>query len=132
MELIQYYEKTTAYVQPAWTEAYDFIDGIYVDDMFFKNNIPTGAAYLGIFARPSSHLVPRNIMFSGLTFRDGVVGYWQLGWSWLIGETNQIYLYQDFPDNFYGMGLNTIHIVASGLGSGAVTYNVTYVLEVHY
>ena len=128
------YTKSARYTQPAWTPSSEFIDGIYVNGLFFEENIPILGARLGISVKPSKHLRQRTITFSVPTFQAGkVLPVMRLEtWWWNADDERSIDI--DFANSFYGMGLNTIFIITTVdlFTDDPVVYNVNYALEVYY
>jgi hypothetical protein len=128
------YTKTATYVQPAWTTQQGFIDGIYVDDVLFANNIPIIRAEMSIWVEPESHLRQRTIYISIPTFENGSVSAITRIFTWLPLQHDVKSLWLEFPNNFYGIGLNVFYIATMvDLPTNAsVTWTVKYVLVVTY
>lgn len=128
------YTKTTQFTQPAWTQGWEFIDGIYVDNRFFGENIPILGATLLITVTPTKHLRTRSLAFTARTFKNGQVGSIFYSHQWLPLQDHQWRQQIEFNSDFYGPGLNPFYWVCSvDLPTNAeVIYTVNYELEVVY
>lgn len=131
---IKTFTKSAEYTQPPWTMGKEFVDGLYVDDFFFKNRIPIFGAYLTIRAKPTKHLRTRSLVITTPTYQAGAVGMRYLliqDWLPLFDEevTREINLV-----DFYGIGLNIFHIVAAMdvPTDVPVIYTIDYDLRVGY
>ncbi len=128
------FTKTTELVQPAWTSAWQLVDGIYVDGRFFEENIPILGVTLLLRVKPTKHFRQRNITFGARTFLNGIVDavMYSNMWSWL--EDQEWIKEIDFGSAFYGPGLNPFSWVCNvDLPTNAeVIYAIDYELEVRY
>lgn len=123
------FTKTSTYVLPAWQTAYQRVDGIYVDEKFFGENVPILGASLKITATPTIHLRTRWLGIYIATYRAGVVSQelllYNQWWPFTAGEARAE---KDLAGVFYGIGLNMLNIT---MGVDVPT-NVDVVFTVHY
>lgn len=128
------FKKTPVLVQPAWTTAWQLVDGIYIDSRFFEENIPILGAVLTIGIKPTRHLRERSAWLSIPTFENGRVGLEQHSFGWLPLQDHKQEETIDFGNAFYGMGLNILvwELKVDILTSAEVVYTVEYELVVRY
>jgi len=129
------FTKSATYKHPAWALGEEFIDGLYIDKNFFAKNIPIYGAMLTIRAKPTKHLRTRTLGIFCKTYEEGKVGVgWAFNHQWFPWQYDEVEQKFDLSDRFYGIGLNTFHIVASVdlLTDAPVIYTVHYDLSVAY
>ena len=128
------FTKTIKLVQPAWVLGHEFIDGIYVDGRFFKENIPIIGATLTLRVKPTKHLRWRTLAFVARTFQNNQIGDANRHHDWLPLQDDEWVEAINFGSAFYGMGINPYYWLSSiDIPTDTeVIYNVDYALEVRY
>ena len=128
------FTKTTELVQPAWVLGHEFIDGIYVDGRFFKENIPIIGATLTFKVKPTKHFRARTLAFDAITFENGQIRSVHRHYYWHPLQDQEWVEEIDFGSAFYGMGLNPYYWLASIdiYTDAEVIYTIDYELEVRY
>lgn len=131
--MVKTYTKSENYTLPMGSSHIEFIDGLYVDSVFFDNNIPIAGAILDVSITRSGNLLPGLLSLFIVTFSSGAVGQDIIGGGmWNTGDTGPFIFNNNLFGKFYGMGLNSLDIrMGTQYPVSAMTFNVKYVLEVH-
>lgn len=129
------FTKLSTYTLPAWQTALLYVDGIYVDEKFFDENIPILGASINITAQPTSHARTRSLGISIRTYHSGVVSQELLLYNqWWPFTSGVAEAEKDLTGIFYGVGLNMLSIVTQvDIPTNAdVIFTVNYELRVSY
>jgi len=115
----------------------EYIDALYIDDIFFKLNIPiTGATLVVSSTRGISGdlgLATSTIFI--VTYSGGVVGTEMVGGGmWNLGDDGPITFTTDLTGILFGIGVNILDIRLSRNFALAkpMVFGVGYTLEVSY
>lgn len=129
------FTKEARYTQPAWTEGYALVDGIYIDESFFTKNIPILGAVLTVGANPTSHARTRWLGIKTNVYRNGQVELQEVfAKRWYPFTDDRLHQQINLGSSFYGIGLNMLYIymLVDVPTDAEVIYNVSYDLEVVY
>jgi hypothetical protein len=131
------YTKSAQYSYPYPSlGGFQYIDAIYVDSVFFYDDIPITGAILTVVSTRSGNLMQAGSNIFIATF-DGSAAGWRSVGGYALWNLNDAGPHTTITNLgnlglFFGMGLNMLDVrLTSELGSNMV-FNVDYSLEVHY
>jgi len=129
------FTKTSEYILPAWQTAYQLVDGIYVNERFFDENIPILGASIKITAQPTVHARFRTLGIFIAAYEPSVVWqellFYNQWWPFTSGEVEAE---KDLTEIFYGIGLNMLNVtpLVDMPTNVPVIFTVNYELRISY
>jgi len=130
------YTKEAEYILPWGYWSFDAVDGIYIDNHFFDNNIPIRGMNVVTYVKPSGdRMMPRTLSSFMYGWNgSSVIAVKIFEHTWSYGAVNGVSQYANLDDSFYGIGLNIldVRVQVGGGATGDSIYSVQYVLGVSY
>jgi hypothetical protein len=125
------YKKDSQYTVYPAVSFREFIDFLYVDSVFFENNIPITGATLDTIVTRSGDMGIAWLSIYIVTYYSGLVGQELIaGGMWNIGDTTFSF-HHDLSTIFYGMGLNALDIrISPQIFYSPMIWDVHYTLGV--
>jgi hypothetical protein len=136
MMATKWYTKNAQFKLPAWQAMAYYLDGLYINDDLFYNNIPVQDMVVWISVQPDTwHIVQHQIAFDIASYNHSThkVEFLHKLFAWAIGhsepKSDKIFC----NGNPYGMGLNPFwsSIEIYGLPiANPIIYDVSFIMEV--